>query len=135
MASEGHVVPAFTKVVVCFQNMESAQICPGPPGESTDDSYDTFFVELLLVVSIILLCSLSLYRGCVFVVGNILWLYTLVTNSPHFDRLDLVEAGEEDFEEEESPACTPEEVQAAWEDFYSDLSNEELHNMDYYSPK
>ena len=49
--------------------------------------------------------------------------------------MDLVEVGGEDFEEEESLACTPKEVQAVWEDFYSDLSNEELHNMDYYSPK
>ena len=115
--------------------MESVQICPGPRGESTDDSYDRVFVELLVVLSIVLLCFLSVYRGCVFVVRHIVRLYTLVTNLPHFDRVDSVEEVGEDSDEEECPACTPEEVKAAWEDFYSDLSAEELHNMDCYSPK
>jgi hypothetical protein len=30
---------------------------------------------------------------------------------------------------------TPEEIHAAWEDFYGGLCEEEFHNLDYFSPK
>jgi hypothetical protein len=112
--------------------MDSPQFCRRLVTKYTLYSDDEFHALLVCIACFVVLCSIPLCRACVYVVVTFSRLYRVLCTSAATGGLDVNESSEQD---EEIVTCTAEEVQAAWKDFYADLSNEELHNLECFSPR
>ena len=93
-------------------------------------SGDKFYGLLVCITCFVVLCSIPWCRAQGYVVLS--RLCRVLSTSAAMGGVEANDCREED----DMPVmCTAEEVQAAWTDFYADLSNEELHNLECFSPR